>query len=121
MVGVVERVLYTASWQLGKPEFIAVWLALKVAGQWRRWTDDMCPNGPVVPGRTIFNVFLIGNALSIAYGSTGGLLIKWLNMGACLRALVIGTALVLGTLLLNVWVKSPRWPPRWWVKLKARW
>ena len=37
LVGLVERTLYVIALQLGKGEFIGVWIALKVAGQWQRW------------------------------------------------------------------------------------
>ena len=40
LVGLIERVLYLGSLQMGKPEFIGLWLALKVAGQWNRWRRD---------------------------------------------------------------------------------
>lgn len=59
LVGSCEAVLYPTAVLLGKAEFISVWLALKVAGQWSFWTGDY-------KGRNRFNMFLIGNALSIA-------------------------------------------------------
>src|SRR2546425_10452035 len=65
MVGLVERTLYTASWLLGQPEFIAVWLALKVAGQWSRWSEVKNVQGKEMSGRAVFNTFLIGNAFSV--------------------------------------------------------
>ena len=34
--GIFERLLYTASWGVGKPEFIGVWIILKVACQWNK-------------------------------------------------------------------------------------
>ncbi len=34
VVGLAERALYTTSWLLAVPQFIAIWLALKAAGQW---------------------------------------------------------------------------------------
>ena len=71
MVGVLERILYSAAWQFGKGEFIAVWLALKVAGQWKSWTGDH--SGRNI-GRTLLNLFLIGNGFSIAYGVVGAVM-----------------------------------------------
>ena len=71
MVGMVERCLYTASWEFKKPEFIAVWLALKVAGQGRQWGEkDLL-------GRIQINLLLIGSGFSVAYGVIGGALIDW--------------------------------------------
>ena len=39
-VGFLEAILYVSSLIHNKPEFIAIWLALKVAGQWGRWSED---------------------------------------------------------------------------------
>jgi hypothetical protein len=41
MVGLVERGLYIFALQIGTPEFIGIWLAIKVAGSWQRWTDGL--------------------------------------------------------------------------------
>lgn len=61
IVGLCEAVLYPSSFLMGKPEFIGVWLALKVAGQWKMWQDNQV-------GRRRFNRFLVGNALSVIVG-----------------------------------------------------
>jgi hypothetical protein len=58
LVGSCEAILYPTALLIGKAEFIGVWLALKVAGHWSLWTGDY-------KGRNRFNMFLIGNALSI--------------------------------------------------------
>jgi len=52
---------YPGAFLCGHPKFIAVWLALKTAGQWRRWSigDD---------GQSRYQIFLIGNALSLMFG-----------------------------------------------------
>jgi len=55
-IGIVERILYTASIQIGQPTFVGIWLALKVAGQWHGWKDD---------DRTTYSNFLMGNGLSL--------------------------------------------------------
>ncbi len=60
-VGLCEAVLYPTSFLFGKPEFIGVWLAIKAAGNWKLWQVD-------VEGRIRFQLFLIGNALSILIG-----------------------------------------------------
>jgi hypothetical protein len=57
-VGFAEAILYPTALLSGQPEFIAVWLALKVAGQWNEWQRGY-------QGRARFNRFLVGNALSI--------------------------------------------------------
>lgn len=100
ILGYIERSLYVASFQIGKPEFIGIWLALKVAGQWNRWSDKNT-------GRHIYNIFLIGNGLSIAYSITGAGLIYWCNDYLIYRcnddlylAIVVPISLVLATLIL---------------------
>jgi hypothetical protein len=98
-VGFVERTLYTASWNVGKPEFIAVWLALKVASQWGRWSNG----GKGVPGRSIFNVFLVGSGLSILYAVVGAMIIKWLRDGNLWVTLIVSLILIGGCSALCLW------------------
>ena len=105
MVGVVERVLYTAAWLAGKPEFVAVWLALKVAGQWSRWSGEVTLGQEKAAGRAVFNVFLLGNAFSIAYGLVGGLLIVSLSSDSPSLGIWAAGALVAGSLVFLVWAK----------------
>lgn len=83
-VGALERTLYFFALLMGKPEFIAVWLALKVAGSWPQWSELIPLGKKRLSGRAIFQVFLIGNALSIvvaaavAYGVTCAKSGKWI-------------------------------------------
>ena len=67
-LGICERVSCTAVFLLGVPAWIGVWLAIKVAAQWQRWTGVE---------RATYNVFLIGNLLSIFFGFIGA----WLALG----------------------------------------
>ena len=67
-LGIIERILYTGAIIIGVPEWIAVWLAIKVAVAWRGWEGEE---------RVNYNVFLIGNALSILFGFIGA----WIVMG----------------------------------------
>jgi len=78
LVGITESVMYPIAFFLGKPDFIGVWLAVKVAGQWVRWKGDAgqsrkstSPSGVenLNEGRRRFNGFLVGNALSIILGA----------------------------------------------------
>jgi len=69
LVGNCEAVLYPTSLIINKPEFIGVWLALKVAGHWKFWEKGY-------KGRNRFNMFLIGNSFSIAFAFVGSLLIR---------------------------------------------
>jgi hypothetical protein len=66
--GYIERLLYTIAFSIAQPEFIAVWLALKVASQWKHWSENQG-----------FNVFLVGSGLSILYSFTGAKIIVWIN------------------------------------------
>jgi hypothetical protein len=61
LLGTCEAILYPTAFLMGHAEFVGVWLAVKVAGQWNLWLDDR-------HGRNRFNMFLIGNAMSIALG-----------------------------------------------------
>jgi hypothetical protein len=93
--GIFERLLYTASWGVGKPEFIGVWVVLKVASQWKHWSE--------MPG---YNVFLVGSAASILYASVGAKLIEWLSMGEFLKAITLPPLImILFTIALTTWVK----------------
>lgn len=76
LVGMAEGIMYPVSFLFAKPDFIGVWLAVKVAGQWVRWgTAISPPEGnyqkdqervrEANKGRRRFNKFLIGNALRI--------------------------------------------------------
>lgn len=70
--------LYVVSFQVTAIEFIGVWLALKVAGQWRQWNEGQTLDNDIkITGREIFNTFLIGNALSIIYAIVGAKIIEW--------------------------------------------
>jgi hypothetical protein len=61
LAGSCESVLFASAFHINKPEYIAVWLALKVAAGWKLWE----------PGRNRFQVFLIGNALCIGTAYLG--------------------------------------------------
>jgi hypothetical protein len=61
-LGICERASYTAAILIGVPSWIGVWLAVKVAAQWSRWQNEE---------RSTYNLFLIGNLLSIFFGVLG--------------------------------------------------
>lgn len=81
VVGVVERVLYTSALLMGKGEFIGLWVAIKAAGQWKRWGEEIEIDGRFLEGRSLYQNFLIGNALSILYAATGAQLVTWIGNG----------------------------------------
>lgn len=112
-VGFLERAMYTASWHVGAPEFIAVWLGLKVAGRWEVWRSGLEGEESRVPGRSIYNVFLIGSGLSILYASVGALAPEWLPDERWVDWIGVSSALLLGTLLLWLYarLKAPSVTP----------
>lgn len=62
LVGIMERALYVLSSFLGHMEFIPLWLAFKITIRWNSW-DSKGENqkGP----RRLYNIYILGNALSI--------------------------------------------------------
>lgn len=82
VVGYIERFLYAASIALGFAEFVAIWLALKVAGQWDRWKLDMGEDATrdTNRARATYTVYLVGNGLSIIYGAAGAIIVTELSL-----------------------------------------
>jgi len=73
LVGMMERSLYVIALRNNAQVFIAAWLAMKVAGGWKQWSEGVLDDygKVVVPGRHITNVFLVGNGLSLAFAFAG--------------------------------------------------
>jgi len=86
--GLIERFLYTLSWQLGQPAFIGIWVALKVASQWKKWSEN--PS---------YNIFLVGTGLSVLYGVLGAKEIFWIEQSSW-KSIYIPLVVVAGNLLL---------------------
>jgi hypothetical protein len=101
----IEGVLYVACLELGQSHLIGIWLVLKVAGHWKRWMDDGDEGKEQPDGRSVFNIFLIGNALSILYSFVGFKLIGWVAEGEVMR--VIGVSLTAIGLTLALWLSIP--------------
>lgn len=113
VVGVAERALYTTSWLLAVPQFIAIWLALKVAGQWDRWKSDWASKARQVDqkaardtARAMYAGYLLGNALSIAFAVAGALLVQELLRLRWLSALAIAVVLPLAVALLYLYIRA---------------
>jgi len=107
LVGFIERFLYVCAIQMGAPEFIGFWLAVKVGGQWNRWSEGTDREGPRnVAGREFFNVFLIGNGLSIAYSIVGAKTIAWLLDSEFRLGIGVPVALCILTSTLWLYVRS---------------
>ena len=124
-IGAIEAVLFAGSVTLKHPEFIAIWLGLKVAGSWQGWAKDQKVKLRIktadaeivvrefsVPGRTVFNVFLIGTALSLIGGCTGGQTITWLLRHDFVTTVVVWYVLAVGTSLLLAFAQyyQNKWP-----------
>jgi hypothetical protein len=106
LVGFVERALFVATLQMGRGELIGVWLLLKVAGQWKRWTEGEKVRDKVIDGRSSFNIFLIGSGLSIAYAFVGAQLIRLIIGKDWWYAIGLPVGLLLATLLLQNQAKA---------------
>ena len=106
LVGFVERALFVATLQMGRGEFIGVWLLLKVAGQWKRWTEGETVGDKTIDGRSAFNIFLIGSGLSIAYAFVGAHLIRFIVGKDWWYAIGLPVGLLLATLLLHNQAKA---------------
>jgi len=106
LLGFVERALFVATLQMGRGEFIGVWLLLKVAGQWKRWADGEKVGDKVIDGRSAFNIFLIGSGLSIAYAFVGAQLIRFILGKDWWYAVGLPVGLLLATLLLHNQAKA---------------
>ena len=83
VLGSLERGLYVAALQLHYAQFIAIWLGIKTAGRWTSWQEGVkakdIPGFRIdVSGRHIFNIFLAGSLLNLAYAALGERLIQWL-------------------------------------------
>lgn len=108
LVGVIERVLYVATLQFGKGEFIGFWLALKVAGQWTRWSKEPQTGEKIPHGRSIYQNFLIGNALSVLYAFVGFRVIEWISLRQIVKATTIPLSLIATTIALWAWLRQYR-------------
>ena len=97
IVGIVERFLYVSAFLVDEPTFVIAWLALKVAGQWGRWTEKE-------NGRNVFSIFLIGSGLSVAYGFAGAEIVNQMAGEAFEKAASIAIAVVGSHLLLLFYI-----------------
>jgi hypothetical protein len=81
LLGLLESVLYPTAFLIGRTDFIGLWLLLKVAGQWPRWTRETstAEDGDAVDeGRRRYYQFLIGNALSVGLAAVSYAVMKML-------------------------------------------
>ncbi len=104
----IEGVLYVGFLQLGLGVLIGVWLVLKVAGQWKRWMDDGDEKTQRPDGRCVFNIFLIGNALSVLYSFVGFKMIGWIHEERILQVCWVSLSVIALTLALWAWIPGQR-------------
>jgi hypothetical protein len=101
LVGILERIIYTSSIIFGVQSFIPIWLGVKIISQWKK--------GEIENGRAMFNIYLIGTGLSLAYGSAGGQIILWLRNDKVFEAVIAGVALIVLNLLM-IWYTNHQEP-----------
>ncbi len=101
LMGIVERCIYFFSFNLGYEEFIAIWLALKAAPQLRNWEKGFEVAGyKEISGRVIYNIFLIGNGLSIGFAVMGANLVPLIESGHYLQSVILASYLLGGCVFL---------------------
>ncbi len=69
ILGIVERVAYISAFLIEQPEFIAVWLAVKITMSFKRFEETFY-------GREMLNSFILNSLLSLAYAFVGWKLIE---------------------------------------------
>ncbi len=74
LLGCLERGLYTGALLLGAPQWIGVWLAIKVAAKWRSRNETAGDDAPSAP---VDNIWLIGTGLSLLFGFLGAAIAHW--------------------------------------------
>jgi len=91
VVGLVERTLYLTAFLLSWPAFIALWLVMKIAADWkseRHWGEAP---------RLTYAAFFVGSGLSLLYAVAGWYIIRlgtesaWLGATGATVALLIGS------------------------------
>lgn len=102
-IGVVERFLYVAALLSSLPDFIGVWLALKVAGGWQGWSGTHLG----VPGRSVFNTSLLTSAISLVWAISGAAIVSWAQQDRVGYAVAAAAGVFAATygswLVLKIW------------------
>lgn len=101
-VGVLERFLYIIALLNQFGEFLGLWIAFKVVGRWERsklefeklMKGDKNQIGKL-KAQAIYNIFTIGNALSIIYAVVGWKIISWMNKGQGYKSIFVGLCAIL--------------------------
>lgn len=120
MVGTVESAIYVGAVIARVPEVIAAWLVLKSVVVWKPLTTR--PDG-----RNLYNVFLVGNGMSVVCGVAGGAsALLWSDGKHVEWALVLVAPVFLAAILLfevtdasegiraRLWQVVCHLEPSWW-------
>jgi hypothetical protein len=70
ILGYIENFLFTTAILINIKEFIAVWLALKIVGEWSQTKTET--------DRPLYYIFMIGNGLSLIISCGAGLMVAQL-------------------------------------------
>jgi hypothetical protein len=108
-VGYIDIILYVTFLLFGHPEFIAAWLAFKIVGRWEstkleaKEREEFFKSRPLLQTQQFilnnaeYNLFTIGNALSIIYALAGWKIIGWITRNKIDRAFLLGTVIIVGS------------------------
>lgn len=113
VVGIFDFILYISAMLIDKYEFIAIWLAFKVAGRWeasrleqylfpkdiKRIFNEKGTNWGLIINNALYNTFTIGNALVIIWAGVSYKIINYLKNESYGKAIVIALLLILLTLI----------------------
>jgi len=99
IVGLIERALYLVALQLGRVEFIGLWLIIKAVGQWASTAE-----------RRRYQIFLACSGFSLLYAVVGFKLIGWAAAGRWLIAVAAALLTVIFTAVAAVFAYPPAEP-----------
>ncbi|HUV46851.1 MAG TPA: hypothetical protein VMW29_01835 [Candidatus Bathyarchaeia archaeon] len=88
-LGRLELIMYLTAFLSNKPEFIIAWLGIKTIPQVIYWQEI----------KTLYNFFLIGNALIVIFSFATARIIFWAKEGNILLSFVV----VFSLIIFNFW------------------
>ena len=110
-VGNIDGIMYITAFLFGYREFVAVWLAFKLAGRWssaemeldleKERIKEYSKNYQRIIHNAIYNIFTIGNALTIICATAGWKIICWLKGGLFYKAILIGSLVIIALMFLE--------------------
>jgi hypothetical protein len=90
VVGLIERALYVTALLIGQAGFVALWLVLKVAADWR---FERHGNRPT---KLAYNTFFVGSGLSLLFAAAGTAVVQlgagaaWIDAAGIVLAMLLG-------------------------------